>query len=224
MFKERLSTALSIPVSLTLAVFLGTGCGSRDDEPSKAVDASDNLAPDARDFDQVDASVASSCPLEGAMICGPESAPVDAVGMNDVVYESRSSFPCFVDACMCSTAACDFMSQLLSCDAVEGGYWWGQGSEYLRVQGRRDGKCIIEIGSEVEGGVAGYRCELPLPLSPWPGLMHDRSGDPGFRMLQGIEDVCEWQGSCQVRPDAPKQCSDSDLDPPLCPYAGSLSC
>src|SRR5262249_26371683 len=83
----------------------------------------------------------------------------------------RPGAACFAKTfCQCAPAH-DFVAGLLACDKVEGGYWWGLGSAYVRVLGHSGGACIYEIQSEVEGGGVTSRCTAPLPVHPWAGLV-----------------------------------------------------
>lgn len=153
-----------------------------------------------------------------ATVCDPPLKPVAPSGTEDVTYTDVPKSACIGGPCLCAEVAHDYVASTLACEPVTGGYWWGQGSVYSRVAGRKDGACLIDVGIEVEGGVSYYACKLPLPIEPWPGIASDgdsTNGTAGF--LEGIEDKCEMVGSCCVLDGCPKPCDTTLPDVPRCP-------
>jgi hypothetical protein len=67
----------------------------------------------------------------------------------------------------CSPALVD---GLLACAQIEGGYWTGQGSSYIRVLGVQGGACQYEVAYEFDGGATEFMCSAPLPVHGWSGL------------------------------------------------------
>ena len=159
-----------------------------------------------------------------AAICDPAHGPVAPTATADVLYETWTDYPCFADACLCDDAAADFVSGLLRCEAVSGGYWWGLGSLAVRVVGRQDGNCLIDIAGELEGGASVDRCTLPLPLSPWPGIGVAPGGDGTTSFFDGIEEHCTLLGSCCLLPECPNPCMDSPVATAYMCRGGSSTC
>jgi hypothetical protein len=172
----------------------GDSDGDGDSDPD--ADGDIDSDPDAEDAD-----TSSDADDDGnAALCDPDADPLEPPGTDDVTYDSWTSFECMSDACLCDSAARPFLEMLLRCEAVQGGYWWGMGSVYVRVAGRSGGACLLDIGSEVEGGMAVSRCTLPLPIVAWSGL-----DAPDGALLTGIEDRCESVGSCCVLDGCPDE-------------------
>ena len=106
---------------------------------------------------------------------------------------------------------------LLACDPVEGGFFWTHGSAYLRVHGRTRGACVMDIGIDIEGDVAYYRCATPLPVHAWPGLSYlDERGRAATDLLDGL-DQCSLITRCSVVPGGPDPCDLSQSGAPTCP-------
>jgi hypothetical protein len=224
---------------VTVGLVLAWGaCGGRAAEGPDA--AADGAAVDGGERDASSADAAADtitatdsagtdvarCTTDGGVpLCDPALGPVTPVGLDDAAYSAWTILPCFEDACLCH-AGCPragtqaFLQALLACDAVQGGYWWGLGSRYVRVVGRAGGSCVFDLGDEVEGYVSILRCAVPLPLAPWTGL----SNPGGESFTQGIEASCVARGGCSLQPGPPDQCSSSTLAPPLCPPAAQLLC
>jgi hypothetical protein len=141
--------------------------------------------------------------------CDPERR-VEPVSRDDVTYDEWSSIACLERPCICdgtSEAASLLVEKLLACEAVVGGFYWGQGSTLLQVLGRQDANCVIRILQEVEGGASVHDCTLPFPLSPWPGLASrgdTTMGDPP--VTGGIEDRCTLTSSCCIIEGCPDPC------------------
>jgi hypothetical protein len=139
-----------------------------------------------------------------APLCDPSHGPVDPAGTDDVTFGEWTTYVCLQDACLCNESAEPFVAGLLACDAVQGGYWWALGSTYARVVGREGSQCIIDVAADVEGGISLWRCTLPLPLAPWPGLMSvDPNDGNGPDFFDGIESSCEMIDSCNIVKDPP---------------------
>jgi len=153
-------------------------------------------------------------------LCDPEHDPVTPVGIDDMTYANVTATSCMGDPCLCSDAAAARVEKLLACDQVGVGWYEGLGSVYMRVAGREDGDCLIDIAVETEGGIGINRCRLPLPIAPWVGLrgvVTDGRTEP----LAGIEDLCERVDSCCILDGCPDPC---DADVPHCPWGGVETC
>lgn len=119
------------------------------------------------------------------------------------------------------TCGGDLLSGLLACSPVQGGYFWAQGSAYIRVAGRKAGTCVYEIGIEVEGSVSYTRCTTPMPAQPWKGLYYVSSASSSAApdLASGL-DNCQVVTTCSIPDDGPNPCSMSTDDPPMCPVNG----
>jgi hypothetical protein len=86
----------------------------------------------------------------------------------DVAY----SWPALPKAKCDSLPGChaNLVEGLLACERVEGGYWWGLGSVYIRVLGTEGGACHYGVAYETEGGYTLFSCSAPLPVHAWSGL------------------------------------------------------
>lgn len=144
--------------------------------------------------------------------CDP-TRTVTPVSFDDVTYQEWGGVRCLERPCICDgtgNAPAVLVEALLSCDAVIGGYYWGMGSAVLQVMGRKDGNYLLRIAQEVEGGAVMHECDLPLPLSPWPGLAtagDTAMGDPS--LMAGIEDHCTLVDQCSLFPEGPDPCDGS---------------
>ncbi|MCC6625066.1 MAG: hypothetical protein IT385_27720 [Deltaproteobacteria bacterium] len=148
--------------------------------------------------------------------CDPAYGPVTPVGTDDVTYDHVTATDCLSEPCACSDVAAERVEKLLACDAIGLGWYEGLGSVYMRVVGRDDGHCVIDVGTEVEGGVGVSRCRLPLPLTAWAGLEGALGGGGTTEPLAGIEDRCEQILSCCVLTGCPQPCTGEEAVP-LCP-------
>lgn len=95
----------------------------------------------------------------------------------------------------------------------------------MRVAGREAGACVVEVGLEVEGGIAYRRCHLSLPIELWPGIATE--SDPaidGDTLIAGIEDRCDLVGTCCILPGCPDPCETELPDVPRCPLLPPLAC
>jgi hypothetical protein len=191
-----------------LVAVLVAACGGDDDGAS--VDA--GQTPDSGV--QADA--------EGSDVCGLTVQSPEPDG--DIRYDDWQVQGCFDRPCLCADAARPFVEDVLACRAVEGGYYWGLGSEYVRITGRSGDDCIVRVGNDIEGSVTVYECALPLPVQPWPGIAStDDSGYVDF--LDGIEDLCTEEGTCSLLGGGPNPCwEDTDLAAPYCTAASDVSC
>jgi hypothetical protein len=157
-------------------------------------------------------------------MCSPALTSVTPSGTADVTYTNQPVTGCFGSPCLCSPAARPFVEHVLACDPIEGGFFLGQGSDYLRVVGRKSGACIVDIGEELEEGVTYSRCTLPLPIAPWPGLAaSDPVGLPNA-FLQGIAAECQTIGQCCIEPGCPNPCDMTLPAAPVCPTLPQPSC
>ena len=152
--------------------------------------------------------------------CDPAFGPVAPVGTSDILYPEVASQPCFEDPCSAqgcesvpSAGVCGadapapaLVERLLACDAIGIGWDDGLGSSFLRVRGRQDGHCLIDITTELEGGVQAYSCALPLPMSAWAGLTGVRSGSFS-NPVAGIEGLCTTT-HCNLFPEAGAPCNE----------------
>jgi len=182
--------------------------------------------------DKGGASIDAAAPADAAS--APDAAPVAEVcdGLtaqdpdpgSDVTYSDWQHQGCFDAPCLCSDEARPFVEDVLACRAVDGGYYWGLGSEALRVIGRTGDDCIVRVGNDLEGSVAVYECTLPLPIQPWPGIASN--DDHGFvHFLDGIEDLCTEQGTCSLLGGGPDPCwEDTQLAAPYCTQASDIAC
>lgn len=148
--------------------------------------------------------------------CDP-ARQVEPPSRDDVAYAEWGSIACLETPCLCDgtgPAAAMLVDKLLACEAVIGGYFWEMGSAVIQVMGRQDGKCIVHLRQEVEGGVSMTECRIPFPLSPWPGLAtggDTTMGDPP--LTAGIEAHCAPLGSCCILEGCPEPC---DASVPMC--------
>lgn len=135
---------------------------------------------------------------------------------SDITYANVQQGACYSEAFCQAPCASTFLHALLACEPVAGGYYWGLGSIYLRVHGRQEGACVIDIGNEGEGGVTYYRCTTPLPVRSWKGLQF--ADEP--RMTPNIIDglACVQIEDCSLFPEARMPCSS---DVPICPSQAS---
>ena len=168
-----------------------------------------------------DAAAADAAPVAG--VCDGLSAQAPEPD-GDVTYSDWEHQGCFDAPCLCSEPARPFVEDVLACRAIDGGYYWGLGSEALRVSGRTGDDCIIRVGNDLEGSVTVYECTLPLPIEPWPGIASN--DDHGFvHFLDGIEDLCTEQGNCSLLGGGPNPCwEDTELAAPYCTAASDVSC
>ncbi|MBL8678800.1 MAG: hypothetical protein JNK05_06525 [Myxococcales bacterium] len=146
----------------------------------------------------------ATTPDATASRCDPTQPRVEPTSYDDVTYAWATTrrVPCLAEACLCesrSPAASALLTDVLRCDPIAGGYYWGQGSATLLVRGRRERRCVIEVFQELEGGGTISRCEVPLPMAPWSGLR--TNGDTtmgGQSLLAGIESYCTTVGTCSL--------------------------
>ncbi len=195
---------------LVLAFVLAAACAGDDD--GAAIDAA-ATGDDAGAADA--AAVVEVC--DGLTAQDPEPAA-------DVTYGDWQHQGCFDSPCLCSEEARPFVEDVLACRAVDGGYYWGLGSEMLRVSGRSGDDCVIRVGNDLEGSNTVYECALPLPVQPWPGIASN--DDHGFvHFLDGIEDLCTEVGTCSLLGGGPNPCwEDTQLAAPYCTQSSGASC
>ncbi len=149
-----------------------------------------------------------------APLCDPAHGPVAPTPTAETSYDAWDVVPCLTQACLCSDAAEPFLDAMLRCEPVAGGFYWHFGSVGLRVLGRHaDGHCRLEVAREVEGSATLWQCDLPLPASPWPGLMADYAEADAF--LDGFPGTCSQQDNCCLLDGCPKPC-DVQANWPLC--------
>ncbi|MGA7122790.1 MAG: hypothetical protein WBY94_22005 [Polyangiaceae bacterium] len=168
--------------------------------------------------DSAKANDASQNAIDGG-VCGALAAgPLPDGGDATYSWASSPKAGC-LSAPFCQVA-CDanLLAGLLSCDAVQGGYYWAQGSVYMRVAGRQSGECVYEIGVETEGSVSYSRCTTPLPAKPWHGLfyLNTPSSSAAPDVLNGL-DNCQVVSTCNLMSGAPNPCDPSAAGPPMCP-------
>jgi hypothetical protein len=133
--------------------------------------------------------------------------------------------PC-VSRPFCAVTCDDaFLRDLLACNAVQGGYFWAQGSAYIRVFGRQGGSCVFDIGLETEGAVTFERCTAPLPVSPWPGLyaVDSPASSAAPNLLDGLSG-CQVISRCNIMPGAPDPCDPGPTGAPTCPANSAGPC
>lgn len=159
----------------------------------------------------------SRTPLEA--FCAIESdPPVQPASTSDVEYTQREAKGCLREACLCGLKSRDsrwLAEGLARCEAVEGGFYASQETVTIRVLARRAGKCVFRAYREIEGGIVGHECTVPLPMKPWPGLLtvgDTAFGKPSF--FAGIESACTQVVSCNVM-DPSNACG---ADVPMCDY------
>jgi len=191
------------------AMLLALACSGGDDDGVPASDAGETV-----DGGAADGAVSDVC---GLIVQSP--APD-----GDVTYDDWEQQGCFDRPCLCSDEARPFVEDLLACRAVEGGYYWGLGSEAVRVTGRSGDDCIVRVGNDIEGSVTVFECVLPLPIQPWPGIAStDDTGHVKF--LDGIEELCTEQGTCSLLEGRPDPCwDDTELAAPYCTAASAIEC
>ncbi|MDP9000557.1 MAG: hypothetical protein M3O46_10645 [Myxococcota bacterium] len=161
---------------------------------------------------------AAPIPSDGG-VCGALSAgPLPDGG--DVTYSWAASAKSGCLSAPFCQVACDasLLAGLLSCTAVQGGYYWAQGSVYIRVSARQAGNCVYEIGVETEGAVTFSRCTTPLPAKPWHGLLYINApaSSAAPNVLNGL-DNCNVVSTCNLVSGAPNQCDQTSAGPPTCP-------
>ena len=68
----------------------------------------------------------------------------------------------------------------------------------FRVAERRQDTCVLELWEDYEANESYWICELPLPLSPWRGLLGEHGGVwlRGEELLDGIRDHCKVATCC----------------------------
>jgi hypothetical protein len=184
---------------------------------SGAVDAVADSAADGR----AEAAAPRDAGTSDAGICGSLSTgPMPPSG--DMTYAWSSSAPACLSGAFCQVD-CDgaLLQGILACEAVQGGFFWGQGSVYFRVVGRQSGACVFDIGTETEGSVSVQRCTTPLPVQPWAGLyeVNHPNSSSAPNIPNGLHD-CTRTATCSVLPGAPNPCERSPAGPPLCPSTG----
>jgi hypothetical protein len=201
----RFRVCVIVLMTVAIAGLAGSGCSS---------------AASPQDAGGTDAADGSQAEVDRSNPCDPALGPYPPVGTDNATYTEWTALTCLEDACLCTSAAGRaFVAALLACDAVSGGFWQPLGSTYLRVVGRSGGDCVVDVGSEVEGGVSLSRCTNPLPLTAWPGLARTDGA-----VFDGFLDHCEFVGSCCLLDGCPDPCSASGLDVPLCPPGAGTPC
>ncbi|MFO0747175.1 MAG: hypothetical protein U1F43_16150 [Myxococcota bacterium] len=203
---------------MALAFTVLAGCGDRGGAATDAVDASADAASDAADGTSSDAADTGA---GDAGLCEPGHGPIAPVGTSDTTYTAVERTDCLSAPCTCAAGLDDRVERLLACDAIAIGWYEGLGSAYFSVAGRDGGDCLIDVGSETEGGVAVHRCRLPLPVSLWTGLMGALDEVDMTHPLEGIEDRCTLTSSCCVLSGCPNPCTGAE---PLCPSGRSDPC
>ena len=205
--------------SLGDAIADGADSGGEDAlADSRAADDADDAPADTHAPPDADGG---ACRAEST---GP--APADA---GDVTYSYAGSPPpaCFANA-LCQIdcqPARSFVEGLLACDAVQGGYFWAQGSAYVRVHGIAGGACVYDIGIETEGDTVYSRCMAPLPVRAWSGLFYvnDPAGTSAApNLLDGLTGCvtvqhCDPQLGACLGPDGGRVDAGQLSDTPLCP-------
>jgi hypothetical protein len=151
-----------------------------------------------------------------------------ATNGGDVTYAwADASVPNCLSEPFCQVpCAGELLAGLLACDPVQGGYFWAQGSAYIRVAGKQAGTCVYEIGVELEGTISYSRCTAPIPVAPWKGLYYvsslSSSAEPD--LTDGL-DNCQMVTMCSIPEDGPNPCDLTTVDPPECPtYGASGAC
>ncbi|MFT3775341.1 MAG: hypothetical protein QM820_59085 [Minicystis sp.] len=197
-----------------VASVLAIGCGdvsTTDPEPHDGgLDAEADAGPVTDASDGGDAEVTPH-------LCEESYGPVTPSDTADVVYDQWTTYRCLGDkARLCQEPPPHTLEKLLRCEAVEGGWYWGQGSASLRVVGRDQGACVIDIVSEVEGGASVHHCNLPLPMTPWKGLSTIATGGETENPIAGVEAHCSLTVKCSLFPEGPNPCDGVMPRPPLC--------
>jgi hypothetical protein len=94
-------------------------------------------------------------------------------------YDPTARAACFsAPLCQVSCApAASLVEGLLACAKTEGGYFWLFGSSYIQVHGIQSGRCVYDVGLEMEGSYKYVRCSAALPVQAWSGLsFHAETG------------------------------------------------
>jgi hypothetical protein len=143
--------------ALCLLSLSAASCGG------KASHHSDGGAPDAGGV------VDAAAPDGSASLCLAGRVGTTPADSSDAVYDNMNEQACFSKSFCQVSCADSFIDALLDCQPVGGGFFWGQGSAYLRVHGRANGGCVYDVGWEAEGGLQWSRCSSPFPVHAWPG-------------------------------------------------------
>jgi hypothetical protein len=162
-------------------------------------DTSESLRDLPADFD-----AATTCSLTI-----PAASPLPAEGMHQE-WTIRS---CAEEPCLCSTTFEEDLVALARCDAIQIGYRKDFGATAWRARGVQNGKCIIDVGTEMDGIVTVHRCTRPVNEA-----LCCSGSTP-----QKMDDSCTLLGTCDMIAGGPSPCSQGDLVAPMCP-GETVSC
>lgn len=149
--------------------------------------------------------------------CDPQSLPIRTTPKVDTSYTTWESTPCLqTKAALCADPAPDLLAGLLRCENVQGGWFWAFGESSFRVLGRFGDTCRIQWLIDVEGGAKVLNCDIPLQLTPWPGLTQTPGGEVFDDPLSGIAEHCTETTQCSLLAGGNNECRELDPEPPHC--------
>lgn len=149
--------------------------------------------------------------------CDTQSLPIRTTPTTDTSYTTWASTPCLPSkANLCAAPPSDLLAGLLRCENVQGGWFWAFGESSFRVLGRFGDTCRIVWLLDIEGGAKVLSCDIPLQLTPWPGLTQTPTGEVFDDPLLGLAEHCTELTQCSLLSGGNNPCRDLDPEPPHC--------